>query len=156
MARLLIEMGADVNELDNFEQSPLMNHFGISEPNLSVISVLLEKGANLMFVNSRGDNLFSKCPNDFGMFYFYRYLTEELFKFILENGSLVLEILSLISLVFNSFPTYQAIFESNLPVHLCALKDAADSEYVAQLSDSEFLSFVKNAIARNNCLPFLI
>ena len=136
--KLLVQMGAEINVLDADECTPLMVHS--SRKDWDVVSLLVKLGADVSFVNSKGESAFSKC--EVKNYFLDKFtLTENVFVNVLRNFSQSLS-KSNLETIFAKYPEYRQIFESNLPLHLCAVKE----EYGESFDDDDYLTFVKNMI----------
>ncbi len=146
VARLLIEMGVDVNALDNQERTPLMlqslaNHVGI-------VKLFITNGADVLYVNSRGYSNSRHLCGQFQLFYPSGDIPKEVFLALLKQGRIFEE--NDLEFLFRKRPEYKQIFFSDLPEYLPAAYDNLRAFNLEHWTEAEWLQFARNVTSRCN------
>ncbi len=149
VAELAIAMGADINALNGQEKTPMM-----VQNTLKPLQVILKNGANVHFINSKGESMFTNDVNRGRLSRNYE-LSEVLFRNELRKNTCKLSD-SFLNEIFSKYPRYKEIFESDLPTNLNRLEnrryDDLFNTYFKQLSLEDYLQFIKNQLAAG--IPF--
>ncbi len=112
VCKLLLEMGADINALNDSEDTPFMSVLKLEH--YETAQFLDENRANVKFINSQGFSALHFCSSHSGRYDFE--ISESFFRDLLQKGAVLFY--HKLESVFNRYPTYRDIFNEDLPANL--------------------------------------